>query len=667
MQTTNKNYRYDIDGLRAIAVLAVLINHLNSSLLPGGFSGVDIFFVISGFLITSQIYSGALDGSFSIKQFYKRRLNRIMPALLVLVFVCLLAGFFILSPADYIRLATSAPLSFSGLSNFYFWREYGNYFAGDTNEAILLHTWSLGVEEQFYLIWPLFLIFIFKLRYRYLLLMMIAIFISATIFSEYAVGVVASASYYLLPTRFFELMMGGILSIVMIRWNTTLYSMRYVNAAKITGYLLLLYSLLILNKDVSFPGLNALFPCLGSVLLIFSGSAGYQSKLLSNKVLGFLGLISYSLYLWHWPIIAYINYLNISIDAKIGGEIVIVSTILAWLSWRFIEKPFRYAPIQRSVNVEHGALPTLALQTKARSFGAELSYRYVLITRLVMPLMGLGMFWLAVDRSAGFPQRFDPMIVSYEEMAAAKPNIIREHCHVSTAYYQTKPNAGCVLGERNNNIDGLLIGDSYANHFSGMVDVLAKADGVQILDYTMDGCPPILGYENLNLQPSYRKKCIARNNYILNLIKENKYQYVILGASWPTDGVAGKAIEHTISEISKAGAKVVVIINNQTIAKASTCPIRQLMSRSREGCAVGKINLKNYWIAVHKHFPDVTFIDPNEVICSGQICNPVVNGTLLYRDSGHLNDIGSRLIGRKLAEKKHYFNSGMQANNEAGV
>ena len=153
-------YRSDIDGLRAVAVIAVLLHHLNTSLLPGGFVGVDIFFVISGFLITSQVYSEVRRNAFSLKGFYQRRINRIVPALATVLLATVIVGAFILSPVDLIRLNVSALLSLLGVSNIYIWIKYGNYFAADAGEAPLLHTWSLGIEEQFYVIWPLFIVLV---------------------------------------------------------------------------------------------------------------------------------------------------------------------------------------------------------------------------------------------------------------------------------------------------------------------------------------------------------------------------------------------------------------------------------------------------------------------------------------------------------------------------
>ena len=250
----NQNqYRPDIDGLRAIAVISVLIHHLNASFLPGGFVGVDIFFVISGFLITSHIHKETSDKTFTLKQFYKRRINRIIPALVTVVVASFAVGAVILSPVDLVRLTKSSIYVILGISNIFFWQEYGNYFGGNASEAPLLHTWSLGVEEQFYAVWPLLILILIKLNRRGLIVGVFAILtIGAIAVSEIAIGIFTSASYYLIPSRFFELMIGGLLSLVIVYKRPL--SRFYSGLSYISGFILIGCSLFFLNKQtISLP------------------------------------------------------------------------------------------------------------------------------------------------------------------------------------------------------------------------------------------------------------------------------------------------------------------------------------------------------------------------------------------------------------------------------
>ncbi len=619
-----REYRPDIDGLRGVAVTSVLIHHINGRLLPGGFIGVDIFFVISGFLITSHIFREIQAGSFQWKEFYKRRINRILPAFLTMIAFCLLVSPFLLSANDLIVFTKSAFAAVVGLSNIFFLRAYGAYFAPEAGEAVLLHTWTLGVEEQFYIIWPILLLLIVSLARHRLLTILAGLTIVAVVVSAYGAEHFPKAAYYLLPTRFFELLIGGILAVFLADRQRPRWS--HSPLVALVGYFLILYGLFRLNSQSTFPGLNALFPCLGSALLILYGTDRRPSAVLSNRVLVFIGLISYSLYLWHWPIIAYVNYLGIPIGPTAGLGIVALSVSLAWLSWKYIEVPFR-------------------------SSGAKLRFGEVVIRRFAAPAFIIFSLALVCIGFNGFPNRFDPSVSTYEAMAATKPNEIRSRCHASIVEYDRKPDIACRLGAEKEYLDGILIGDSFANHFTGMVDVLAKADGIAIMDYTMDACAPIIGYAPA-MRGDYVSKCALRKAYVFDLLDQRKFRYVILAADWPSDHQAKDKIESTLAKIIAAGSQPIIILSNETIKRATSCPLRRLMFGLEQKCAVHQSAIPAYWEEIRTKYPEIRFINPNEVICSNGSCFPVVNETLLYRDSlGHLNDVGSRTIGRILASR----------------
>lgn len=621
MSNAQENYRPDIDGLRAVAVLSVVIHHLAPNALPGGYAGVDIFFVISGYLITSHILSELQRGNFSFLEFYRRRVNRILPALYLVIASGLLLGVFVLSPTDFERLANSALFAGTGLSNIYFWREYGNYFLPDTGEAVLLHTWSLGVEEQFYLLWPLFFAIAFRWLRQHLFGALAIATLLAVLLSEFATHYFVSASYYLLPTRMFELMLGGVLAVWAARPLERSVSEALLKVGEVLGLLGLVVSFLWLDKATPYPGIYGLIPCGAATLLIMLGNLGRPCRLLQYRPAVWVGLISYSLYLWHWPMIAYLNYLGVHIDLGIGVVVLCLSIGLAFLSWRYVETPFRRN-------------------------GMALPLSRVFAIRLMLPLVLLLGVLVVTKQYAGFPGRFDPLVSKLEGMAAQRPNELRQGCHVPNALYRTPINHSCILGREDGDSDGILIGDSYANHFSGMVDVLAKAGGVKVTDYTMDGCPPILGYGGMN-PPAYAERCLLRNEAIYRDIEQQRYRFVILAASWPTD-VALEKLAGSIETIEKSGARAVIILSNQSIPKGATCPVRQLIFAKDMNCSVDQSARVPYWQALQKNFPEARFIDPDMVICAHNRCSPMLADTLLYRDSGHLNDLGSRLIGIKL-------------------
>ena len=616
-------YRSDIDGLRAVAVIAVLVHHLSATLLPGGFIGVDIFFVISGFLITSQVFAEVREGRFSLRQFYQRRINRIVPALVTVLLASVAVGVVLLSPVDLMRLFASALYSLLGVSNLYIWLKYGNYFAADASEAPLLHTWSLGIEEQFYVIWPLVVLLVYRVAPRYLLHVLGAGMLVAVALSQYATGVFTTASYYLLPTRFFELMLGGWLGIY-------LQQPRSIGRAKAlgcaaAGYLLIGQSLVLLDGDQPFPGLNALWPCLGAALLIYAGAGSWRPALLSSRPMVFIGLISYSLYLWHWPLIAYLNYLEIPITLLVGCAVVAVAMGLAWLCWRYVEVPFRRS-------------------------GVRLSFGRVFTQRFALPVAGLALLAGLSQQMEGFPQRFDPKVERLEAMTLDKPAEIRRGCHVANALYGTEPNSDCRIGADKQVLDGILVGDSFANHFTGMVDILARPDGISLMDYTIDYCLPVLGYTG-GMPPVYAEHCASRNEKVYDLIEHNHYRYVVLAGSWPRDEAAEGMIEASIRLAVEHSEQVIVILNNQPIDKAATCPIRRMMFDPERACDTTESTRPHYWAQIRDKFPQVHFIDPNQVICPDHHCSPLIGGKLLYLDNAHLNEVGSRYIGQTLLER----------------
>lgn len=620
----NKNqYRPDIDGLRAIAVLSVLLHHLSPTILPGGFVGVDIFFVISGYLITLQIYKEVCEKSFSVKNFYKRRINRIIPVLIAVISATFIAGMFLLAPVDLIKLGKSTIYAMLGLSNIFFWREYGNYFAGNSSEAPLLHTWSLGVEEQFYLIWPLIIILLSRLSRAWMASVLLFLAICAVLVSEMGVNIAASASYYLLPSRIFELMIGGLLAFFVA--NKRSASQGFAIFWFLIGILLILYSILSLDKSSSFPGLNAITPCLGAALIIWSGTNQQPVHwILTNRVMVSIGLISYSLYLWHWPIIAYLNYVNINISVAVVVFVVVSSFFLAWLTWKFIEIPMRMT-------------------------GVSLSFSNVFIRRFAIPVLVVFSMGFAMVYTSGLPKRFSPRVAEFEKAIETKPDVLRNGCHVPTAMYGTPPNDKCRLGIKKVELDGVLIGDSFANHFSGMIDLMAKAEGKSFMDYTMDGCPPILGFDT-GKGAAYSGRCIKRNDAVYSLLTSNRYTHVILASSWPRDEKAGEQLVESIEIILKVGSKLTVILANESIDRASSCPIRRLMSGSVELCQGPRNGYPLYFNEIKSRFPSVHFLDPNRVICRGDFCDPVLDDIPLYRDDVHLNDMGARLVGKHLID-----------------
>jgi peptidoglycan/LPS O-acetylase OafA/YrhL len=345
-------YRPEVDGLRAVAVLAVVLFHAGLGF-PGGYIGVDVFFVISGYLITSLIVNDLQQGRFTIVNFWERRARRIIPALAAVVLATLIAGWFLLLPRDYAALGKSAAWQSLFAANIYFWKAtVSGYFLGAADEMPLLHTWSLAVEEQFYLIVPLVLTALFRypgLRTRRVLAALFGVGILVSLCASiYYVAYHRSLAFYFLPSRAWELLLGATLAILPAAWMIHQRPVReIVSYAGLAG---ILVPCLLYTGQTPFPGLAALPPCLGTALVVWGNGRVEQGippsslgRLLATRPVVFIGLISYSLYLWHWPILAFSKYYLAGEPLAPGNRIALVALafVLAILSWRFIETPFR--------------------------------------------------------------------------------------------------------------------------------------------------------------------------------------------------------------------------------------------------------------------------------------------------------------------------------------
>lgn len=341
-------YRKDIDLLRTVAVLLVVIFHADKTFLTGGFIGVDVFFVISGFLITSIIYPQIKVGKFSYKTFFIKRANRLLPASLIMTATTVLL-FAFLYPSNLFENVVEAALSsifFS--SNIYFWQTAG-YFNPSNELQPFLHTWSLSLEEQFYLVWPFTLILLsyFALKFQYIVITT-AIVVSVILSIMFIPNEVSYIGYFVLPTRFFELGLGGLLAIYLFGNNKTyLFDSKFIN--KDLGLAIIIFSAIWLTPASPFPGYLALLPVIGALIYISAKRSSYLFKLLDTRPALFIGLISYSLYLWHWPIITVLKWSFNELSVIHYTFYVLSSFSLAYLSYRYIENPFREKRLNKNV------------------------------------------------------------------------------------------------------------------------------------------------------------------------------------------------------------------------------------------------------------------------------------------------------------------------------
>jgi hypothetical protein len=391
---SHPKYRPDIDGLRAVAVLAVVVFHAFPALMKGGFIGVDVFFVISGFLISTIILESLNRGAFSFKEFYARRIKRIFPALIIVLTACLIFGWFSLLPEELNQLGKHVAAGASFVSNLVLWSESG-YFDNLAEKKPLLHLWSLGIEEQFYLFWPFLLWAAWKSKLNLFFIIFLLLIASFTL-NIWLIPANPIATFYSPLTRFWELLCGSVLALYTIRkanvsnvnshffiskenLSSQLESKivkKFVSPSLVSfvGLGFLVTGFCLINKNLKFPGYWALFPVLGSVMIILPGSKAWLNrKVLSNKILVWFGLISFPLYLWHWPLLSFGRILY-SDTPPLNYRVlaVLLSVFLAWITMKFVERPLRFGAHKSSLRVFGLSSLLFALAfLGARFFGSD--------------------------------------------------------------------------------------------------------------------------------------------------------------------------------------------------------------------------------------------------------------------------------------------------------
>jgi peptidoglycan/LPS O-acetylase OafA/YrhL len=369
------DYRPDIDGLRAVAVLAVVAYHAFPHRLPGGFVGVDVFFVISGFLITSIILRGVEAGRFSFVEFYARRVRRIFPALIVILAFCFAAGWFELWTREFRQLGKHIFAAMGFASNFVLWKETG-YFDARAETKPLLHLWSLGIEEQFYLVWPLLVWGAYRLR-RSVAPLIVAVLLSSFALSIWWVTREPGAAFFLPLPRFWELMVGCGLAWAALHRGLPKPGVR-AELLSVAGLGAIGAAMLMLRPESAFPGWWALLPTLGAMLVIAAGPETRLNKhVLSQPAVVFIGLISYPLYLWHWPILTFLRMSRLEpLSTPLRLAAVGASIGLAWLTYRFVELPIRSSRPRRLAPALCGALASVGMVGFALAWSNGLPWRF---------------------------------------------------------------------------------------------------------------------------------------------------------------------------------------------------------------------------------------------------------------------------------------------------
>jgi peptidoglycan/LPS O-acetylase OafA/YrhL len=635
-------YRSDIDGLRAVAVLSVLAYHMWPGWIRGGFVGVDIFFVISGFLISSILYKELESGRFSIVDFYVRRIRRIYPALtLVLAFVTA-AGWFLLMPSDFVALGKQIVGGSTFSANFVLWWHSG-YFTPNSDQEPLLHLWSLGVEEQYYLIFPLICLIFYRAKSRWkLATVFVAIAIASMVINVAFVARYSAASYFLPFSRLWELFLGAGLSLAHRRPDQasekgSLFP-QWSSATGFVGLVMLAAAIFGINESDPFPGWWALLPTVGAALVIAAGPSSWVNRhILSMKPAVFVGLISYPLYLWHWPILSFMRTSRwlwgntISLHAM-KGSIVISWFVLAYLTYRFVEMPIRRVKERRARR--KGALWLLGCVSTAGACG------------------------ILIIATGGFTVRFPSSIVAMDhDYATDASKAYREGtCFLRSDQSPSAFSDKCVDPAEGHAAEPLVLvwGDSHAADLLPGFRALQPQSGVRLAQYTASLCAPIVG-----LPGRERPTCLGVNNAVLDHVKSLKPDVVVLSANWEYldlnhNPAAVEKLRQTIKSVKSAGVQRIALIGQVPLWTSDVRhlvinglylnpsePVPQRLPRSLVMAHDDAL------LMAMTHAEGVVYVPVFDQLCDETSCivttSPTWKGLVTY-DGAHFTEQGSALV-----------------------
>lgn len=503
---SKSDYRSDIDGLRAIAVLSVLLYHYGAKFVPGGFVGVDVFFVISGYLITKNLSEQISTSGLSIVDFYNRRVRRIFPAALVMLSVSMAVAYFFIPPGDYAEMGKSAAYSAVGAGNFYFFWHTG-YFDREAELLPLLHMWSLGVEEQFYLVWPALLAFamwVSRGRTAVTVSLILAIICISFYGAVHLVAANPKAAFFLPHARAWELALGALLVFV-----PAVKSRLASEAIGASGLMLIVYSVSTLASTEPFPGWNAVMPVFGSALLVWPRAQTWTARALSVGPMRLTGRLSYSLYLWHWPLLVFFRYYANGDEpgALEASSLAVGAYVLAYLSWHYVEEPVRRVK-NKPLKVIGAGLSTMAI------------------------VVGVGMF---VFRIGGFENRLPPQAHGMRSLEAMWEWDCPQQVEIKELAGSLNATF-CVFGApwEKASVKAILWGDSHAEHMAPLLATIAADHDTSILLYRR--CPVIMGKLILAKYPpvpNYSEECAeSRAVGVSYLKKHEEIKLVIAAASW---------------------------------------------------------------------------------------------------------------------------------------
>ena len=623
-------YRREIDGLRGLAVLVVVLFHAGFQIFSGGFVGVDIFFVISGYLITTILINELQEGQFSIVGFYERRARRILPALFFVMLACLPFAWLWLFPKDLKRFTDSILAVIFFLSNHLFSNQ-SNYFDTATELKPLLHTWSLSVEEQYYLLFPLILMFAWKLGQRWVLIILSSIIIASLLTAQWLSSVKPEVAFYILPTRAWELLVGGLAALYLTKSQRDTF-LKFNQFGSAIGLALIIYAILAFNKQTPFPSFYTIIPVLGAALIIIcSNQSNLIGRLLGHKTFVGVGLISYSAYLWHQPLFAFTRYRYLEHPSQfLLGILGFIAFVLGYLTWKYIETPFRNKQI----------------------FSRRQIFTYSALGCLVFILIGI-----TTSINKGFYSRLTDkekevlMYDSGDTLGKMYLNVYRRGtCFLEPTKTAKDFHDDCVAKIPSEST--LIWGDSHAAALSFGVRQQFK----DVTQYNSTACPPLI---QLNVHNS--PNCRAINDFVMQKISEHPPKLIVMHANWMIYKKYDihNQVTKTIAAIKQVAPQSKVIVIGSVPQWDNSLPafmISKKVGLDEEHQLINtsllQIQQIDTLIQTATEQSQVTFIAPIDHLCTSGKCIATINYqnriAMTAWDYGHLTEAGSVLLAKKM-------------------
>lgn len=629
-------YRAEIDGLRALAVLPVIFFHAGFEFFGGGFVGVDIFFVISGYLITAILIDEIDSGKFSIVNFYERRARRILPALSFVVLICIPFAFYLMTPSQLKEFSASLIAVSLFASNILFWKESG-YFEASSEEKPLLHTWSLAVEEQYYTFFPIFLLLVWKYGRHRVFWLIAGLSLLSLMLSEWGWRNNASANFYLAPSRAWELLSGSLAAFIVHK-----HGVRTNNPLSLFGLVLIMFAIFAYDKTIPFPSVYTLVPVGGTVLIVlFAGKGTIAAKVLSVKACVGIGLISYSAYLWHQPLFAFAKLS--SINAPNGAAMLFLaglSLVLAYFSWKYVEHPFR--------NKSH--------------FPREAIFRYSSVSLVALIALGISGYV-----NNGF---YDTIFNDSQRklIATANSSPKRKSCH-SYAHDSIAYEHACVYESETANV--AVFGDSNAVEFAySLVNELdGGASGVKHLSHSR--CKPYFettpaeevicaqwtmeAMKGLANDPMIETVIVTyRLNAYLFGGHEGKYPLQPQRYNNTTRQSLWKNFIAQLTFLVNSNKQVVLVYQAPELPKSIETLVLKSYSEDGEIAGVSRKwwDERNRFVSARAiDIPEaVITIDPSSLFCDETNCFATKNGDALYFDGNHMSVKGATLVAKEIVK-----------------